>query len=338
MITVNTKPKRTACAGALAAAIPVAGAAYQQVATARDSSRYPPPGRLVRVDGHKLHILRAGVGAPAVVFDAGAGGWSMDWFAVHAAVAEFTSACAYDRAGLGWSEPGPPPRDARTIARELYALLRNAPVPAPWVLVGHSMGGVHMRVFAAEHPREVVGLVLVDSSHPEQMRRLPSGVTRLLRSTRRLTTVGRFTAPFGLPRIVHRPMATTGLPSHLQRAVTAVGYRSAAYRTVRDELFVIDESLKQAADATLPEGLPLAVVTAGKPQRLPGVDDAEFLATWHELQTELAALSSHSRQYIAARSGHYVQIDDPDLVVRAIRDIVDVARSPGTHTALSASL
>ena len=122
-----------------------------------------PPGKLVQVGDQRFHVHRTGQGSPTVVVDAGAGDWSLGWMLVQARVAEFTRICTYDRAGLGWSDPGAKPRDSRRMAGKLYRLLTSAEIPAPYLLVGHSLGGQNVRMYASQHPEQVAALVLVDA-------------------------------------------------------------------------------------------------------------------------------------------------------------------------------
>ncbi len=129
---------------------------------------YPAPGRLVNIGTHRLHLRCEGNGSPTVVFDAALGASSLSWSLVQPAIARITRACAYDRAGFGWSEAGPLPRSAGRVADELSELLCRADVPAPYVLVGHSFGGLVMRIFTARHPDEVAGLVLIEPAIPEE--------------------------------------------------------------------------------------------------------------------------------------------------------------------------
>lgn len=124
--------------------------------------RPPPPGRLIDLGTHRLHLRCEGDGTPAVVFEAALGASSLSWILVQPAVARVTRACSYDRAGFGWSEPGPPPRTAGRLAAELYALLDRAGVPGPYILVGHSFGGLVARLFAARHADEVAGMILIE--------------------------------------------------------------------------------------------------------------------------------------------------------------------------------
>src|SRR5688572_12286275 len=142
-----------------------AGTTYQWLATRRDLASTPPPGRLVDVGGYRLHLWCTGDGAPAVILDTGLGGMSAGWGFVQPDVARFTRVCSYDRAGLGYSDPGPSPRTARRIASELAELLGRGGIIGPVVLVGASIAGFDVRVFASDHPDRAAGLVLVDASH-----------------------------------------------------------------------------------------------------------------------------------------------------------------------------
>src|SRR5688500_9896367 len=142
----------------------VTGAAYQWLATRRDLAKTPPPGQLVDIGGYRLHLWCTGKGSPAVVLASGAGAFSVDWGLVQPEVARFARVCSYDRAGSAWSDPGPIPRTMKQEVYELRALLRKARVKAPYVLVGHSYGGLLARLYARQYRREVVGLVLVDST------------------------------------------------------------------------------------------------------------------------------------------------------------------------------
>src|SRR5215204_5406696 len=150
-------------------ALAVAGAIYQAIATERAERAYPPPGEMLGVGGYSLHINCVGQGSPTVLLDAGSGGFSAHWVRVQREVSDTTRVCSYDRAGMGWSEMGPEPRDARQISSELHTLLSKAGVEGPYVLVGHSFGGMYVQTYAARYPDEVAGVALVDSStEPDQ--------------------------------------------------------------------------------------------------------------------------------------------------------------------------
>src|SRR5215212_5577313 len=145
------------------------GASYESAAEAADVRAYPPPGQLVDVGGYRLHINCVGTGSPTVVIDAGWGDWSGGWSRVQPEAAKTTRVCTYDRAGMGYSEAGPLPRTAEQFAKELHSLLQRADIPGPYVLVGHSMGGAPVRVFAQTYAAEVVGVVLIESINPGEV-------------------------------------------------------------------------------------------------------------------------------------------------------------------------
>ena len=150
---------------ALIVLLAASGATYEAIMASGDAKRYPPPGQLVDVGGHRLHLYCVGQGSPTVVLDAGLGAFSLDWGAVQPQIATSTRVCAYDRAGLGWSEPGPLPRSPQQFADELQLLLTKAGVEGPYVLVAHSISGKTARLFASQHPNDVAGMVLIDARH-----------------------------------------------------------------------------------------------------------------------------------------------------------------------------
>src|SRR5512139_3161821 len=159
------------------------GYIYEPMAEAADAKAYPPPGQLVDVGGYRLHIHCTGSGSPTVVIDAGLGDWSTSWGeTVQPGVAKTTRICTYDRAGMGWSDPGPLPRDAARFARELHTLLQNAQIPGPYILVGHSLGGLPVRVFAHDYAPEVAGVVLIESMNPNHFKETSAEVLSQSRS------------------------------------------------------------------------------------------------------------------------------------------------------------
>jgi len=160
----------------------VAGIAYQGIRSKREKRKYPPPGEMVDVGGYKLHLYSAGSGGPAVILDAGLGCISTHWCLVQPEIAKFTQAVSFDRAGLGWSESSPFPRTSKQIVQELHTLLINAHVPKPYVLVGHSFGGLNAQLYAATYPDEVLGLVLVDSGDEQMEKKMPPVLARQLQN------------------------------------------------------------------------------------------------------------------------------------------------------------
>ena len=159
------------------------------------------PGRRFDVGGYKMHMDCAGEGTPTVILDSGLGDSYVSWRKVQPEIAKFTRVCSYDRAGIGYSDSSSQPRTSKVIAGELHALLQAAGVPPPYVLVGHSMGGYDVRVFASIYRNEVAGMVLVDASHPDQENRFPPELKNMEGSWRREAEFMEYTMPFGIPRL-----------------------------------------------------------------------------------------------------------------------------------------
>jgi pimeloyl-ACP methyl ester carboxylesterase len=285
----------------------LAGATYQWVATRNDLAANPPPGRLVEVAGRRLHIWCTGSGAPAVILESGLGGSSADWGFVQPDVAAFTRVCSYDRAGMGYSDAGPSPRTTRRIADELAQLLDRTGVSGPVVLVGASIGGLAVRVFASEHAQRVAGLVLVDASHEDQEMDLP----RIAPFVPLLSSVG----VFRLLGVSFGPTPASLAPS-VRDFARATSFRAAAYQATADEGLHLRESAAEVKASRRKLTIPVVVVTAGR-----GAD-----AVWRDQQRDQVGLSQRGCQVIAEQSGHIIAVDQPQAIVDAIRRIVDAAR------------
>src|SRR5215216_2134887 len=198
----------------------VIGAIYQVVATQIDQRTYSPPGEMVNVNGHLMHINCMGEGGPTVILEAANFGMSAHWVRVQQQLAKSTRVCAYDRAGMGWSEAGPEPRDARHISSELHTLLKNADTEGPYVLVGHSYCGLYARMYAARYPDQVAGVVLVDSTHPKQFTRSPEG-RAMYEQIRRLGAVIPFLTRLGVTRLFNVYPAHPDLPPQQRAQIEA---------------------------------------------------------------------------------------------------------------------
>ena len=296
------------------------GFLYQTIASAVDASNYPAPGRLIDMGGYRLHLYCTGTarpGSPTVILEAGLDGTSLDWSKVQPGVASFTRVCSYDRAGYGWSDTSPLPRTAGRMVTELHTLLARAGVAGPYVLVGHSLGGLLMQLYTYTYPQQVAGLVLVDSAHVDQTRspELRQGNVNSMQQF----SLCQALAPFGIVRLSEfaNGMAAMYPPSE-QPVFKARFYQTRDCHTAYNELAALDESSAQVRAARHPLGhLPLVVLTHGIPFLGPqGERD------WQALQRDLAGLSSDSLHIIATRSRHYIQLDQPDLVIAAIKQEV----------------
>lgn len=288
-------------------ALALAGATYQWLATRKDLAATPPPGHLIDIGGYRLHLWCTGTGAPAVILDTGLGGTSADWGLVQPAVAQFTRVCSYDRAGMGYSDPGPSPRTARRIASELAELLARGGVIEPVVLVGASIAGFDVRVFASDHPERAAGLVLVDASHEDQSHEVP----KMVRFVPLLSTLGIFRL-FG----VSFGQRIESLHPSVRPFAQATRFRAAGYRAAADELIHVHESASEVRSSRRKLTIPVLVVTGAR-----GADE-----TWRQLQHDQVSLSDRGCLIVAQESGHVVAIEQPTIVVGAIQTVVDIVR------------
>jgi pimeloyl-ACP methyl ester carboxylesterase len=223
-----------------------AGAVYQAVATGRAQRVQPAPGVLVDVGAHRLHLACIGEGSPTVVLDAALGNMSTHWALVQQEVARTTRVCAYDRAGLGWSEPGPGPRDAAHITSELHTLLGNAGIPGPYVMVGHSFGGLYTQLYAARYADQVAGVVLVEASHPQQFIRPPDGQQNY-EQARRLYTIAPVLAWLGVVRLFDLSAPPPGLPAGQRAQIDAWAGSTRHFATTAEEFRAAPDTMAQAA-------------------------------------------------------------------------------------------
>ena len=290
------------------AAVPLVGAGWHRLATAADHRRYPPPGELVTIDdrGGRLHLHTQGrhhrsenPDMPVVLLDAGTPGFSAQWGWIQPAIAEFATVVSYDRPGLGWSDPRPDQdsSDPRDTADRLHTALQKVGLPGPYLLVGHSYGGLTSRVFAAAYPAEISGLVLVDPSHPDQGRRLGGG-----------DSAGSmwFMAPLAHTGALRLGLATGmfdsrigELPERQADEAAAIFVQAGQWSTVELELAAWSGIATQLQHAEPLGDLPLTVLTAGT-----GSPDE------HQLHAELAALSSRGSHTSVAEATHLSLLTD----------------------------
>jgi pimeloyl-ACP methyl ester carboxylesterase len=321
----------------------LSGLVYQRIAGAIDARKFPPPGRMVDAGGRRLHVLSLGRGDPAVVFDAPLGASHMIWSLVQPEVAKFATTLAYDRGGYGWSEAGPGPRTSLRAAEELHTLLGNSGVKPPYILVGNSIGGLNVRLYAFRYPKQVAGLVLVDPAHEEQSERLPSSA-RTDPSFIRTLRLFRVGARFGLPRLLGMPLgeASSGLlPVELRPMARAAGFRCAWVDAVYHETLASEASFAEVRSARRglagrPLGeIPLIVLTRGEAEG-EAAEEKEAWRVWKELHNDLAQESSRGQQVIVSGSGHFIEADKPQAVIDAIRTVWEISRQgPASPTAIT---
>lgn len=302
-----------------------------QLATNRILHHYPPPGQMVSVGGHRLHLYCMGAGSPTVVIETGIGTDWTSWQLVSSRLVQRGRVCVYDRAGYGWSEAGPVPRTARQVATELHLLLSNAGIAEPYILIGHSFGGYVARIYAAQFPDSVSGIVLVDPMHEDERSaasRAESTSTPAAGSRNRpiVNDVLALIPPLGITRLVRLYKGEQGLSDETRTWPSSFKYRLvigsslAQLVTERNEYDSLSESEAQARATGFPRDIPLTVITALRTLPAPNVAAVEFPPFHRELQAQLAHLSASGKQIIADKSGHMIQIYQPELIVDAVTD------------------
>src|SRR5215208_6151587 len=296
----------------------IVGAIYQTIATARAERAHPPPGKMIDVGDHRMHIDCVGQGCPTVVLDTALGAMSASWVRVQQEVSGTTRVCAYDRAGMGWSQSGPEPRDAKPITGELHALLEGAGIDGPYVLVGHSFGGLYMQTYAARYPDEVAGVVLVDSSQPDQFSHQP--VARDSYEPQEFA-VASLLARVGIVRLLSKfAPAPPALPQQQRAQIDALSPSTRQVSTYSLELRATPQSATQTRGLRSLGNKPLAVVSAPK-QAEPG---------WLKLQDDLVTLSSDSTHRVVEGATHtslLYERSDAQASSAAIVEVVAVVRN-----------
>ncbi len=265
----------------------------------------PIPGERYDIGGYSLHINCSGQGSPTVIMDVGLGEDSSDWQSLFEQSAKITHTCIYDRAGYGWSDYGPIPRNSRRIAYELGQLLHQAQVPPPYILVGHSFGGFNLRLFANFYPEVIAGMILVDASHELQYDRLNI----------------KLPAPYkGRRNIVIIPVAPKEESSPNEKHQVLLDH---AHRAAGQEIAGLYQSSRQVQlNGSIPT-VPLIVISRGIPEWAGNEKLRQREKIWLELQQDLTRLSPYSQHIFANQSGHNIPHDQPQIIVDAITEIIN---------------
>lgn len=320
----------------------VAGIVYQRIGAARDAQRLSPVGRLIDIAGRRVHIVSRGHGAPAVWFESAIAASSLSWSRVQPDVAEFTATYAYDRPGLGWSDPPVEVLTLERVVEHLRLLIASQASAAstsalPCVLVGHSFGAFVCLALAAAYPRDVHGLVLVDP--PTDWIAMDRRQIYLLRGARQMSNLGRTLARVGVVRAclalltggapeapryfikVFGPSTARTierlvgeirkLPPEVYPLVQAAWCQPKSFHAMAGYLTVFEQAAASMVLQRLPSGMPLTVISAG--------DQPDDVKAEHE---RLARSSARGRHIVAEKSGHWVPFDEPELIVAATKEIV----------------
>ena len=318
---------RRICEGiALSAAIVVflaagANTLFNALAIHHYRAIYPPQGRLYTVDGYKMHLYCTGEGSPTIVLDAGLGNDSLIWANVQPTLSKTTRVCSYDRAGFGWSDLQPRPRDAHRITDQLHTLLTLAGIKGPIVLMGHSIAGLYIRDYAARYPQNLSGLIFVDGSTPLQEDRFP-GRTKLALLKDKLDLLqAKWSYVLGIPRITGDCNIGEGFEILAGKMLSEDQCRAALFTALERE----DEDFRQSGEETIHSGpfgdLPILIFSQDNHPSAsePRSKEDEI---WDQMQEELKSLSTRSRRIIAKGSGHYIQIERPELLNSRVADLI----------------
>lgn len=325
--------------GLLIATALVAGIVYEQLGRWRDRARFPQIGRSVDIGGRSLNIFCSGAGGPPVIFESGGPGPGLEWEPFQPEVAKFTQACWYDRAGEGWSDLGPFPRTSVAIANDLHELLKRAGVPAPYVFAGASIGGLNSRVYGGLYPKEVAGMVLIDSAHEDELKRAPRfylGRTAPRFLWHPLQVAFELAAFVGLVRLTQSSAAQGKDPSQMtsEEIIIALRQRPKSFVGNISAGIVLPESFAEASSVTRIGDFPLIVLTAGQSLDFGDAElnrqAAAYQQVWiREIQPKLVGLSTHGRQIVVPNANH--GSIPQELIISSIHEVVMEVRG-GTAT------
>jgi pimeloyl-ACP methyl ester carboxylesterase len=324
-------------------AMVAAGVLYEMLGSRRDARLYASPGRWIAIGrGARLYVLEAGSGEPTVLFEAGISATNLNWRRIQESVAQFTGTASYDRGGLGWSSPCRTARTPSNIAAELHEMLQRGGIKPPYILVGHSFGGLVMRRYALSYPEDVAGMVLVDPMRCEEWPPLDQAKQSELERGRRLIRFASPIARCGLARLAvtslfHRSGRLTGqlagaagpggrhvlgrittevgkMPRELWPVVAAHWSRPGFYAGMRKHIDSIPDTVREMHAAEPIREIPVTVLTPGKSKPLS--------------EECLRRIGNRVRQVIAPASAHWIHLDEPELVIDAIRTMVESATAP----------
>lgn len=315
--------------GLFAVAI-ISGSIYEQRSRDNVAIRYPPRGVLVDIGGRHIQLDCRGTGTPVVVFEAGRDlNGSLSWDLVHDNVAAFTRACAYSRAGILWSDPKSTPNTVTGAAEDLHAALQKAGEMGPYVLAGHSAGGLAILVYTKLHPNEVSGLVFVDSSHPEQFTRMNAALDW---DPPRISIGTRLSRAFAWAGVV-RLQARSPLPDNDDAKNIVTAYGPVSFISATREVEQDPEWFGEAKTVSSLGARPTFVLSAMKPAPentgLTPERELKRLEIWREMHNDLALLSTVRRHEEDTEATHYVQTSNPPHVVTAVRWVVEKVREGG---------
>lgn len=314
----------------------IVGVVYEMLGRRHAAQYFPPPGKLVDIGGRRIQLDCRGTGSPTVVFESGLDmSGSLSWSAIHDEIAKTTRACAYSRAGIMWSDAHDALQNGKSIAEDLHATLSKAGEKGPFVLVGHSMGGPYIMTYTKYFGGDVAGLVFVDASHPEQVQRFDAvakiSESKLMPLRNKMGALLNWT---GLVRVVADTYEKMpNMPDSVDLAVKA--YTATSLGPMLKESEAFEQTLAEAGTFLELGDRPLFVLTSTAPFPEQAIADLNITAEqakqhheiWKQMHEEQTTWSSHSQHQLVPDAGHYIQFDRPDIVIAAVRSVVEKVRA-----------
>ena len=265
---------------------------------------------MVNIDTHSLHIFCKGEGSPPVILEAGIGANMLDWIKIIPEISKITKVCAYDRAGYGWSTRGPKPRLTSVLAKELYTLLLADNISAPYILVGHSFGGLIIQNFASLYPESIKSILLIDTMHPKQFEVFEKAGIDIPTSPSR-----------GLI-FASRSVLTYGFPEHIKDVAYEIASSDKTRSYMFNELRNLNKSAKETQNTILLD-LPLTVLVHGNKEWEKIAENGEMEKIWNELQSSFIKNKKNATLKSIIESGHQIHLDHPKFVIKEIKNMID---------------
>jgi len=303
--------------------IVVVGFVYEQIARLVAESKFPPEGEFAEVRDHKIHYIKNGTRSPTVVFDAGLGEGLFSWSKVQNKISKYTGTISYDRSGIMWSERGANPKNSNEITADLHELLIKVKAQKPYIIVAHSLSGLTLRKYISKYNKDILGVIFVDVSHPDQINRFPKEATSLLDKTP--SWLINFANNIGIIRLLFNPTyPNTEVNDPINIKVRAL--RSKSISAAVEESQSFKSITTEAAKITTFGNTPLVIITGASPKRFKYLKneilEKQFNDIWSELQKDLLKLSSNSKQILAKKSGHIVQMEQPEIIIDLINQMI----------------
>jgi len=299
----------------------IIGFAYEHISRYRLNDRYHPDGSFAELENHKLHYIKKGSGGPTVIFESGLDpGGHLPWFKIQDEISKFTTTISYDRAGVLWSERGDNPKTGDAMSKELYDLLIKSDCPKPYIVVGHSLAGLFLRSFIEDHKSDISGIVFVDVSHPEQNIRRPKNLESL--SKFQSSSLIRFANSTGLLRLFYRnTYPNTSKEDSINLIVHTLFYKGIS--TFIEEQNSLGNLLEESKPRYSFDSIPLRIITGTSINKYLEIKDPklrnEFMDYKFSLQKDLLNESKNSSLICATKSGHYIQLEQPEIVISTIK-------------------